>query len=90
MIDTVKADRKRCRRHFRREVNGDDDSIIVMIVFVPCRLVPIGFNPLAYRGHRSRKLTAPNCHTTLGREPAELKDLVNIRLKKPKIWLIQR
>jgi len=53
----VKTHRKRLRRHFRREVNGDEDGILVMIVFVPCRLVPIGIEPLAYRGHARRKLS---------------------------------
>ena len=42
---------------FRRDVNGDEDGILVMIVFVPCRLVPIGIEPLAYRGHARRKLS---------------------------------
>src|SRR5271155_3925240 len=57
LIDTVKAHRERLRWHFRREVKGHKDSIFVMIVFVPRRLVPVGPKPFAYCGHRSRKLS---------------------------------
>jgi hypothetical protein len=57
LIDTVKAHCERLRRHFRREVKGHEDSIFVMIVFVPRRLVPVGPKPFAYCGHRSRKLS---------------------------------
>ena len=52
-----RSGRKRLCRHFRREVDGDDDSVLVVIVFVSGRLVPIGFEPLAYHGDRSRKLS---------------------------------
>jgi hypothetical protein len=31
----------------RREVNRYDDTVFVMIVFVPCWLVPIGIKPFA-------------------------------------------
>src|SRR5262249_61655258 len=56
-IDTAEARRNRLCRHFRREVDGDDDSVLVVIVFVPGRLVPIGVEPLAYCGHCSRELS---------------------------------
>jgi hypothetical protein len=55
MTDSVKARRKRLGRHSRREVNGHEDSIFVMIVFVPCGLVPIGIKPFTHLGHRRRK-----------------------------------
>jgi len=57
MIDTIEARRECFRSQFRREVDGDVDGILVMIVFVSCGLVPVGIEPLAYRVHRSRKLS---------------------------------
>ena len=51
MTDTFEVRRKGLCRHFRREVDGDDHNVLVMIIFVPGRLVPIGIKPLAYRGH---------------------------------------
>jgi hypothetical protein len=57
LIDTVKAHRKRLRRHRRREINGHKDHIFLMIVLVPRGLVPIGIKPFTYCGHRSRKLS---------------------------------
>jgi len=62
MID-IEARCERFRSHFRREIDGDVDRILVMIVFVSCRLVPIGIKPLGYRVHRSRKLSRvePDC-----------------------------
>jgi hypothetical protein len=45
------------RRHFHREVNGHKYSIFIMVVFVPCGLVPIGIKPYTYCSHRSRKLS---------------------------------
>jgi hypothetical protein len=56
-MDTVKAHRKRLRRQRRREINGRQDRIFLMIVFVPCGLVPIGIKPFTYCGDRSRKLS---------------------------------
>jgi len=58
VIDTVKAHRKRLRRHFRREINGHDDIIFVMFVFVSCGLAPIGIEPFTDRRHGSRELAA--------------------------------
>jgi hypothetical protein len=42
--------------HFHREVNRHDDTVSVMIVFVPCWLVSIGIKPFSHRVHRGRKL----------------------------------
>ena len=56
-MDTVKTRRKRLGNQFRREVNRHKDSIFVMVVFVPCGLVPIGIKPFTDRRHRSRKLS---------------------------------
>jgi len=56
VTDTVKARRKRLGSHFRREVNRHENSIFVLIVFVPCGFVPIGIKPFTHRRHRSRKL----------------------------------
>jgi hypothetical protein len=57
LVDTVKARCERLCRHFRREIYGDEDSIFVMIVFVPCGQIPIGIKPFTYRSHHSRKLS---------------------------------
>jgi len=41
-MDTVKALGKRLDSQFPSEVNRHEDSMFVMIVFVPCGLVPMG------------------------------------------------
>ena len=56
-MDTVKAHRKRIRGHSRREITGHNGSIFIVVVFVPCWLVPIGIKPFTYGSHRSSKLT---------------------------------
>jgi hypothetical protein len=56
MKNIVELRRERLRRHFRREVNGQNDIIFVMGVFVSYGLVPIGVEPLTYCGHPNGKL----------------------------------
>jgi hypothetical protein len=56
-MDTVKPYRKRLGSQFRSEVNRHEDSMFVMIVFVPYGLVSIGIKPFTDRRHRSRKLS---------------------------------
>jgi len=55
-MDTIKARCKRLSSRFRSEVNRQEDSMFVMVVFVPCGLAPIGIKPFTDRRHRSRKL----------------------------------
>jgi hypothetical protein len=56
-MDAVKAYRERVRRHGRREINGDKDSIVGMIVLVPRGLVSMPIEPFTYLGQRCRKLS---------------------------------
>jgi len=56
-MDTVKARGKRLGSEFPSEVNRHEDSMIVMIGFVQCGLVPIGIKPFSHRRYRGRKLS---------------------------------
>jgi hypothetical protein len=56
-MHTVKPRRKRLGIQFRCEVNRHEDSMFVIIVFVPYGLVSIGIKPFTDRRHRSRKLS---------------------------------
>jgi hypothetical protein len=56
-MDAVKARRKRLGSQFRCKVNRHEDSMFVMIVFVPYGLVSIGLKPSTDRRHRSRKIS---------------------------------
>jgi hypothetical protein len=56
-MDAAKARCKRLGAQFSSEVNRHKDSVFVMIVFVPCGLVPMGDKPFTDRRHRSRKLS---------------------------------
>jgi len=53
--DTVKPCRKCLRRHPRREVNGHEYSILVVVVFVPCGLVAVDIKPFRDGRHRATK-----------------------------------
>jgi len=57
MIDTVKAHCKRRRCHLCREIEGHKYSIFTMVVFVPCRLVPVGIKPFTYGRQHGKKLS---------------------------------
>jgi len=70
-MDPVETHCKLVRRQFRREVNGHKDSIFVMIVFVPCGLVPIGIEPFTYRDHRRRKLDSAYPDRDAAHRPSE-------------------
>ena len=56
-MDTLKAHSKSLRLHNRSEINGHEDSIFVVVIFVPRRLTPIALKPLTYGGHRKKKLS---------------------------------
>jgi hypothetical protein len=71
LINTVEAHGKRVRRHRRREINGHKDSVVGMIVFVPCGLVPIGIEPFTYLGHRGRKLSGAYSDRDAPHNPSE-------------------
>jgi hypothetical protein len=56
VTDAIKARRERLSAHFARKINGHENCIFVVIVSIPCGLVPIGIKPFADRRHTGRKL----------------------------------
>ena len=56
-MNTAEAHRKRVGHHRCREINGHEDSIFAMVVFVPCGLVAADIKPFRYGRHRARKLS---------------------------------
>jgi hypothetical protein len=68
-MDTIKAHSKRIRGHSCREINGHKDSIFIVVVFVPCGLVPIGIKPFRYGRHRAGKLSGAYADRDAAHDP---------------------
>jgi hypothetical protein len=57
VIGTIKTRREGLGLRFGREINGHEDCIFVMVVFVPDGLVLIGVKPRTYFDHRCGKFS---------------------------------